>query len=65
MSIFADYLAQVTGAAGIAAVMSDRFKTLAKEKNLKKVGVILCGGNANLDQLPWMKTEEKNGHYTT
>ena len=51
----------MTGAAGIAAVMTDRFKSLAMKMNLKKVGVILCGGNANLDQLPWMnmKSEEK------
>lgn len=50
---------EVTGAAGIAAVMSDRFKFVAKEMNLNKVGVILCGGNANLDTLPWIKSEEK------
>ena len=49
---------QVTGAAGVAAVMSDRFKALAKELGLKKVGVILCGGNANLDDLPWLKKKD-------
>ena len=36
----------------VAAVLSPKFKELAGP-NIKKVGVILCGGNVNLDELPW------------
>ncbi len=36
----------------VAAVLSPKFKELAGP-NVKKVGVILCGGNVNLDELPW------------
>jgi len=44
-----------TAAAGVAVVQSERFKKIAKTHGLKKVGIILCGGNANLDKLPWIK----------
>ena len=42
---------EVSSAAGVAAVLSDRMKTLGA--GLQKVGVILCGGNTDLDRLPW------------
>lgn len=34
---------------GIAAIHSDEFKSLG----LKRVAVVLCGGNVDLDTLPW------------
>ena len=34
----------------VAAVLSDEFKSLA---GLKRVGIVLSGGNADLDHLPW------------
>ena len=34
----------------LAAVLSDEFRGLA---GLGRVGVVLSGGNANLDRLPW------------
>lgn len=39
-----------SAAVGVAVVLSERFR---KECQAKKVGVILCGGNVDLDRLPW------------
>ena len=39
-------------AAGVAAVLSDRMK--AMDPDIKRVAVILCGGNVDLDKLPWI-----------
>lgn len=39
-----------SGAVGVAAVLSDEFRGLA---GIDKVGVVLCGGNVNLDKLYW------------
>ena len=36
----------------VAAVLSPKFKELAGPE-VKRVGVILCGGNVDLDNLPW------------
>ncbi|KAL9980712.1 hypothetical protein ACROYT_G009339 [Oculina patagonica] len=45
-------LIEPSAAVGVAAVLSERFKALP---DLKNVGVILCGGNVDLDNLPWKK----------
>ena len=47
---------EVSAAAGIAAVKSAAFKALAQQRRHKNVGVILCGGNTDLDKLPWITT---------
>ena len=39
-----------SGAVGVAAVLSDEFRSLA---GIRRVGVVLCGGNVNLDKLYW------------
>ena len=39
-----------SAAVGVAVVLSDEFRGLAE---IRKVGVVLCGGNVNLDQLYW------------
>lgn len=39
-----------SAAVGVAVILSDEFKALA---NVRKVGVILCGGNVNLDKMYW------------
>ncbi len=39
-----------SSAVAVAATLDDTFKAL---KNIKRVGVIISGGNVNLDQLPW------------
>ena len=36
---------------GVAAALGDRFKGL---EGIERVGVVLCGGNVDLDRLPWM-----------
>lgn len=43
-----------SAAVGVAAVLSEKFKALGTQ-DLNNVGVILCGGNVDLDNLPWKK----------
>ncbi len=46
----AKLLIEPSAAVAVAAVLSSEFKTIDR---LKRVGVVLSGGNANLDELPW------------
>lgn len=46
----AKFLIEPSAAVAVAAVLTDAFRRLA---GLERVGVILSGGNANLDSLPW------------
>ena len=39
-----------SAAVGVAAILSDEFKSIS---NIKRVGVVLCGGNVDLKDLPW------------
>lgn len=43
-------LIEPSSAVAVAAVLSDQFRAL---EGLQRVGVILSGGNVNLDDLPW------------
>lgn len=45
-------LIEPSAAVGVAAVLSENFKTIPAQE-LSNVGVILCGGNVDLDNLPW------------
>ena len=45
-------LIEPSAAVGVAVVLSERFKGLP---GLHNVGVVLCGGNVDLDNLPWKK----------
>ena len=47
-------LIEPSAAVGVAAVLSDKFKGIPMQR-LSNVGVILCGGNVDLDNLPWSK----------
>lgn len=38
--------------ATVSAAMSQRFQNL--DPNIKNIGVIICGGNADIDNLPWL-----------
>ena len=40
-------------ACSLAAVLNHKFQEVAGTE-VKKVGVVLCGGNTDLDKLPWM-----------
>ncbi|CAF0866234.1 unnamed protein product [Brachionus calyciflorus] len=42
---------ELSAGAAVAAVMSEKMKL--NYPQLKNVGVILCGGNINIDKLPW------------
>lgn len=46
----AKLVVEPSGAVGVAAALDNRFQSLT---DLNQVGVVLTGGNVNLDQLPW------------
>jgi len=41
-----------SGAVGLAAVLEPAFEVIAPDA--RRVGIILCGGNVDLDRLPWI-----------
>ena len=43
-----------SAAVGVAAALTAKFKSLP-QKDLKKVAEIFCGGNVDLESLPWLK----------
>ena len=47
-------LIEPSAAVGVAAVLTEKFQEIP-EQDLKNVAVILCGGNVDLDNLPWKK----------
>jgi len=47
-------LIEPSAAVGVAAVLTERFQEIPAQ-DLKNVAVILCGGNVDLDNLPWKK----------
>ncbi len=47
----AKLLIEPSSAVAVAAVLSGQFKALA---DVRRVGVVLSGGNVNLDELPWL-----------
>jgi threonine dehydratase/serine racemase len=46
----AKLLIEPSAAVAVAAVLGDEFKALPE---LRRVGIVLSGGNANIDKLPW------------
>lgn len=46
----AKLLIEPSAAVAVAAVLSDEFRA---HEGIRRIGVILSGGNANLDRLPW------------
>jgi serine racemase len=53
-----------SAAVGVAAVMSEQFQELRKrdqntDRPLKRVGIVLCGGNVDLDALPWLNVPKE------
>ena len=42
---------EATGAMTVAAILSEQMTQLDPE--IRRVGVVLCGGNVDLDRLPW------------
>ena len=45
---------EAASGAAVAAAMSDKMRSL--DSTIQSVGVILCGGNVDIDHLPWYKT---------
>ena len=46
---------EAASGAGVAAAMSERLRNM--DPNMKNIGVILCGGNVDIDQLPWYQSK--------
>ncbi|KAK3084813.1 hypothetical protein FSP39_019483 [Pinctada imbricata] len=44
---------EAASGAGVAAVMSEKMATM--DPSIKNIGVILCGGNVDINNLPWYK----------
>ena len=42
-----------SAAVAVAAVMNEQFREVVGPGSMR-VGVVLCGGNVDLDHLPWM-----------
>ena len=49
----AKIVVEPSGAVGIAAVLADEFGRGEGREGLDRVGIILTGGNIDLDRLPW------------
>ena len=43
-----------SAAVAVAAVLSKQFGEVTGSRGPLKVGVLLCGGNVDLDHLPWI-----------
>jgi threonine dehydratase len=41
-----------SAAVGVAVALSDEMRALP---GLRRVGIVLCGGNVDLDRLPWSR----------
>jgi threonine dehydratase len=46
---------EASAAVGVAVVRSPAFIALASERKWRSVAVIFCGGNVDLDHLPWSR----------
>lgn len=47
-----------SGAVALAAVLTDQFKLAAE--GLQNIGILVCGGNTDLKNIPWMRLENKD-----
>ena len=45
---------ELSAAVGVTVVLLEKFQALPAQ-DLKNVGIILCGGNFDLENLPWKK----------
>ena len=46
-----------SAAVAVAAVLAPQFRQLVGPGSMR-VGVVLCGGNVDLDHLPWMTSQK-------
>ncbi len=46
-------IVETNSALALAIILSDEFRKLRADRNAQRVGVILTGGNVDLDNLPW------------
>jgi len=45
---------EASAAVGVAVAMSPKFQQLEGIKDVKNIGIVLCGGNVDVRKLPWM-----------
>jgi threonine dehydratase len=45
-------MVEPSSAVALAAVLTDEFRTMP---GVERVGIVLSGGNVNLDHLPWLE----------
>ncbi|CAG2251090.1 SRR [Mytilus edulis] len=50
---------EAASGATIAAAMSE--KLMQMDPSIKKIGIIICGGNVDIDKLPWYSQKEPQG----
>ena len=48
-------IVEPSGAVVLAAALTNQFRQIAEAGSLKNIGLVLCGGNTNLESLPWQK----------
>ena len=44
---------EASAAVGVAAATGPAFRSLAREAGWRRVAIVICGGNVDLDRLPW------------
>ena len=44
-----------SAAVGVAAIRSPAFKALARQAGWRNAALVICGGNCDLDRLPWLR----------
>lgn len=50
---------EAASGATVAAAMSE--KLMQMDPSIKKIGIIICGGNVDIDKLPWYSQKEPQG----
>ncbi|CAC5380323.1 SRR [Mytilus coruscus] len=57
--VFTVLVIEAASGATVAAAMSDKLKQM--DPSMKKIGIIICGGNVDIDKLPWNSQKEPKG----
>ncbi|XP_052074140.1 probable serine racemase [Mytilus californianus] len=50
---------EAASGATVAAAMSEKLRQM--DPSIKKIGIIICGGNFDIDKLPWFSQKEPKG----
>ena len=47
-----------SAAVGVAVAISPEFRA---RSGMERVGIVLCGGNSDVDKLPWLQNSKEGG----